>query len=144
MRYNAYMHAVNIAPENVFQAVAEPSRIRIVRLLAVTRNEACLCELVDSLLEPQYNLSRHLKVLRQMGLLAAEKDGRFIYHTLVATPSYLNRLWACVQALPDPNGTFAADLKRFKDRVRLRVAGRCRAATRVSTTPQPSRAKRFA
>lgn len=138
------MHAVNISPENVFQALAEPTRIRIVRLLVVTRNEACLCELVDSLVEPQYNLSRHLKVLRQMGLLSAEKDGRFIYHTLVATPSYLNRLWACIQGIPDQNGTFAADLKRFNDRVRLRVAGRCRATTRVSVTPQPRRAKRFA
>ena len=138
------MHAVNIAPANVFQALAEPTRIRIVRLLAVTRKEACLCEMVDSLLEPQYNLSRHLKVLRQMGLLSAEKDGRFIYHTLVATPSYLNRLWACVHALPDPSGVFAADLKRFNDRMRLRVAGRCRASVRILGAPQPSRAKRSA
>lgn len=138
------MHAVNIPPEHVFQALAEPTRIRILRLLAVTRNEACLCELVDTLLEPQYNLSRHLKVLRQMGLLSAEKDGRFVYHTLVATPSYLNRLWACVQALPDPGGAFAADLKRFNERMKLRVAGRCRAATRTAVVPPRSRTTRLA
>lgn len=138
------MHAINIPPENVFQALADPTRIRVLRVLAVTRSEACLCELVDSLLEPQYNLSRHLKVLRQMGLLSAQREGRFIYHKLVASPSYLSRLWACVQALPDPNGAFAADLKRFNARMKLRLAGRCRASTRVSGAPQQSRAKRAA
>ena len=138
------MHAVNIPPENVFQALAELTRIRIMRLLVVTRGEACLCELVDSLLEPQYNLSRHLKVLRQMGLISAQKDGRFIYHTLVSTPSYLNRLWVCVQALPDPKGMFASDLKRFNDRMRLRVAGRCRAAMRTPSVASSSRKKQVA
>ena len=138
------MHAVNVPPEFVFQALAEPTRVRIVRLLAVTRNEACLCELVDTLLEPQYNLSRHLKVLRQMGLLSAEKDGRFVYHTLVAAPAFLNRLWACVQALPDPKGTFAADLKRFNQRLRLRVGGRCRPAAGTVSAVHSARAKRSA
>lgn len=79
-----------------------------------------------------------------MGLLSAEKDGRFVYHTLVATPSYLNRLWACVQALPDPDGAFAADLKRFNERMKLRVAGRCRAATRIAAMSPRSRTTRLA
>ena len=69
------MHVVNVKPEVVFQGLADPTRIRVLRVLAASRAEACLCELVDSLLEPQYKLSRHLKVLRQVGLLAAEKEG---------------------------------------------------------------------
>lgn len=77
------MHSINIKPSEIFQALADPTRIRIVRLLAETREEACLCELVDSILEPQYKLSRHVKVLRQAGLLTAEKEGRWVYHRLV-------------------------------------------------------------
>lgn len=120
------MHVVSVPPQLVFQALADATRVRVLRVLAMGREEACLCELVDSLLEPQYKLSRHLKVLRQVGLLAAEKDGRFVYHQLMTRHSYLNRLYGAVCALPDADGAFTADLKRFRERMRLRQAGRCR------------------
>ncbi len=126
LRYHTTMHVINIGPELVFQALADATRVRIVRLVAMSREEACLCELVDSLIEPQHKLSRHLKVLRQVGLLATERDGRFLYHRLVTRPAYLGRLVAVMRALPDADGTFAADLRRFGDRMRLRKAGRCR------------------
>lgn len=135
MRYNAFiMHIVNVRAHDLFQALAEPTRIRILRLFATTLEEACLCELVDSLCEPQYNMSRHLKVLRQAGLLTAEKEGRFIYHTLVAKPAYMGQLCAMVGSLPDAEGTFAADLKRFRERMRLRVEGRCRPGVVLKTS----------
>ena len=120
------MHIVNVRAHDLFQALADPTRIRILRLFAATRQEACLCELVDSLGELQYNMSRHLKLLRQVGLLSAEKEGRFIYHTLVVRPAHLAQLCAMVRRLPDRDGIFASDLRRFKERMRLRVEGRCR------------------
>ncbi len=120
------MHVVDIKPEGVFQALADSTRIRILRVMAATREESCLCELVDSLLEPQYKLSRHLKLLRQAGLLAAEKEGRFVYHQLVVRHAHLKPLYAAISALPDAGGTFASDLRRFRARMRLRQAGRCR------------------
>ena len=120
------MHIIAVPAPEVFQALADPTRLRIVRLLATTKEESCLCELVDSLREPQYKLSRHLKILRQSGLLAAEKDGRWVYHRLVAGRSYLTRLWAAIRAMPDPNGEYAADLARFHKRMGLREDGRCR------------------
>ena len=120
------MHVLNIPPEQVFQALADRTRIRILRLCAQSRAEICLCELVDSLLEPQYNLSRHLKILRQLGLLSAEREGRFVYHRLVERPAYLARLCEAIRALPDADGGFAKDLRRFKERMRLRQSGRCR------------------
>ncbi len=70
------MHLISVKAESIFQALADPIRIWIVRLLALSGEECCLCELVDSLLEPQYTLSKHVKVLKQVGLLTAEKDGR--------------------------------------------------------------------
>ena len=63
------MHLITVKPEEVFQALADRTRIRIMRLLVDTGEEICLCELVDSLQELQYKLSRHLKTLRQAGLL---------------------------------------------------------------------------
>lgn len=131
LRYYATMHAVSVNPELVFQALSDPTRIRVLRLLARGREEACLCELVDSLLEPQYKLSRHLKILRQVGLLSAEKDGRFVYHRPVMRYGHLRRLYATILALPDSRGTFALDLRRFGARMRLRESGRCRIGIRT-------------
>jgi ArsR family transcriptional regulator len=133
------MHVADVPAEVLFQALADPTRIRVLRVLASTRGEACLCELVDSLQEAQYKLSRHLKLLRQAGVLAAEKDGRFVYHQLVIRHAYLRSLYAALRGLPDSGGTFAADLRRFKERMRLREFGRCRIGiqTPALAGPQP-------
>lgn len=120
------MQLISISIEETFQALSDTTRLRVVRLLASTNEEACLCEFVDSLLEPQYKLSRHLKVLRGVGILDAEKDGRWVYHRLVSRPDHLKDLLSVVAALPDPNGVYAADLARFEQRLTCREGGRCR------------------
>lgn len=120
------MHMVNVKPEEILQALADPTRIRIVRLLAETGEEACLCELADSLLEPQYKLSRHLKTLRHAGLLSALKEGRWVYHRLVRGARYLELAQEMLLALPDVDGLFAQDLRNFRERMCLREGGRCR------------------
>ncbi len=120
------MQLITIQPETLFQALADETRLRIIRLLVVADKEACLCELVDSLQEPSYKLSRHLKILRQAGLLSSQKEGRWVYHRLVTEPSYLETLYATVQALPDGDQVYQADLARFTERIRLREGGRCR------------------
>ena len=80
------MHVIAINPETLFQALSDNTRLRIIRLLATANQEICLCELADALLEPQYKLSRHLKVLRQAGLLTSQKEGRWVYHRLAEAP----------------------------------------------------------
>jgi len=138
------MHAVNVRPELVFQALADSTRLRVLRVMVVARAESCLCELVDGLQEPQYKLSRHVKILRQAGLLDAEKEGRFVYHRLVERSRHLNRLYDTIAALPDANGEFARDLQRFRKRMRLRESGRCRVGiqTRSLAMPTATRAAR--
>lgn len=125
MHYCATMHIINIPAETIFQALSDPIRLRIIRLLSTTNEEACLCELVDSLLEPQYKLSRHIKNLKQAGLLSASKDGRWIYHRLVISTDYLKHLYQTVLMFPDKESQYAQDLKRFKKRMSLRDSGRC-------------------
>lgn len=125
MHYGASMQLVNVDPVAYFQALSDPIRVRIVRLLADSRAEACLCDLSESLQEPDYKISRHLKVLRVSGVLAAEKEGRWIYHRVVRSHPSLKHLFAAVQSLPDSNKTFAADLNRLKTRIGSRASDRC-------------------
>lgn len=120
------MQVIEVPIEESFKALGDTTRLRILRLLATTNEEACLCELVDSLLEPQYKLSRHLKILRSAGLLTAEKDGRWVYHQLVVGPDYLKDIFQVIRTLPDNEDLFAADLVRFQGRLDYREDGRCR------------------
>ena len=54
-------------------AVAHPNRIRILELLR--KDTMCNCELAPVLDLEQSNLSRHLKILVQAGILVSWKDG---------------------------------------------------------------------
>lgn len=86
----------------------------------------CVCEFVDTLQERQYNVSKHLKLLQQSGLIEGEKEGRFVYYRLFggndATRRALHKL---VASVPDLDETFAKDQARFEERMSLRAGGRC-------------------
>lgn len=64
-----------------FQAVAEETRFRIVRLLA--GGERCVCELQDDLDAAQSRLSFHLKKLKEAGVVSDRREGRWVYYSLV-------------------------------------------------------------
>lgn len=119
------MQLIKIKATDIFYALSDLTRLRIVRLLAGTNKEACLCELVDSLLESQYKLSRHLKILRLAGLLIAEKEGRWVYHRMVSKYRHIENLYQFIKIIPDDTGVYATDLAHFKKRLLLRKNGRC-------------------
>ena len=106
-----------------FRALSDPTRLRILRLMAANAAEVCVCELVDSLEEPQYHISRHLKELRDSRLLTTERDGRWVYYCLRDNPE-VKKLAQFVVTLPGE--PFASDQSNFEARMRLREAGRCR------------------
>ncbi len=64
-----------------FRAVAEETRLGIVRLLS--RGERCVCELQAELDAAQSRLSFHLKKLKEAGVIADRKDGRWVYYRLI-------------------------------------------------------------
>ena len=72
----------------VLRAIADPLRQRIVELLA--GEQLCTCHLVEELAATQTNVSNHLRVLRQAGLVVSEQAGRYTYHRLV--PERLEQL----------------------------------------------------
>lgn len=127
------MHVLNIGSHEVFQALADPLRVRMMRIFVSSGEEACLCELADSLLEPEYKLSRHLKTVRQAGLLSASKDGRWVYHRLVTDVPFLSQVYKAIGEIEDADGALAKDLSRFRKRMQLREkdSGRCRTNSKL-------------
>ncbi len=64
-----------------FQAVAEETRFAIVQRLA--SGERCVCELQVDMDAAQSRLSFHLKKLKEAGVVADTRRGRWIYYALV-------------------------------------------------------------
>jgi ArsR family transcriptional regulator len=65
---------------DVIRLLADPLRARIINLLA--DGPACTCHLVADTGAKQPNVSGHLRLLREAGLVAAEPRGRFTYYRL--------------------------------------------------------------
>jgi ArsR family transcriptional regulator len=66
---------------DVIRVLSDPLRARIITLLA--DGPACTCHLVTDTGAKQPNISNHLRVLRDAGLVAAEPRGRFTYYRLL-------------------------------------------------------------
>jgi ArsR family transcriptional regulator len=64
------------------RVLAEPARAAIVRALAV--EQLCTCHLVEITGARQTNVSNHLRVLREAGIVEAEPAGRYTYYRLRA------------------------------------------------------------
>jgi ArsR family transcriptional regulator len=109
---------------SVFKALAEPTRLRILRLLLDARVELCVCELVDSLEEPQYNISKHVNVLKAAGLLESRKDGRWVYYQPVrSNEQFLSTLAQAIGTIPSKQ--LRRDRREFEKRLKLREGGKC-------------------
>lgn len=90
---------ISQAPD-VIRLLADPLRARIIALLA--DGPACTCHLVADTGAKQPNISNHLRLLREAGLVAAEPRGRFTYYRL----------------LPDALESAAAELTELATRAR--------------------------
>jgi ArsR family transcriptional regulator, arsenate/arsenite/antimonite-responsive transcriptional repressor len=65
------------------KALADPTRLRLVSLVAAHGGEACVCDLTEPVGLSQPTVSHHLKVLVDAGLMAREKRGVWAYYSLV-------------------------------------------------------------
>ena len=71
-----------VATAELFRALAEPARVRIVNLLATSGEPVCVCELIEPLGLSQPTVSHHLKRLVAAGLLEREQRGKWAYFSL--------------------------------------------------------------
>ena len=66
----------------VFKALADPTRVSIVNRLA-SGEECCVCDLTEAFALSQPTVSHHLRILRDAGLVEAERRGTWAYYRLV-------------------------------------------------------------
>src|SRR5512140_149674 len=68
------------AESNVFKALSEPTRLRILEMLSC--GEMCACRILEKLSISQPTLSHHMKVLIDSGLVSARKDATWIHYSI--------------------------------------------------------------
>lgn len=121
-----------------FKALSDLTRLRMVRLLAANDAELCVCEFVDALQERQYTVSRGLRLLEQAGIVEGQKDGRWVYYSLVrgdtGTVSILHELLKSVSE----DKVSSLDQVRFSERMAIREDGRCRVGIQTASLVEPT------
>lgn len=66
----------------LFKALGDATRLEIVVRLADADGELCACELEGVCDLSQPTVSHHLRVLRQAGVVSAERRGTWVYYAL--------------------------------------------------------------
>jgi ArsR family transcriptional regulator, arsenate/arsenite/antimonite-responsive transcriptional repressor len=82
------------ATADLFRALGDPARVKIVNLLARQDEPVCACEFEPALALAQPTVSHHLKRLTEAGLLEREQRGKWAYYSL--SEEALERLSAIV------------------------------------------------
>jgi ArsR family transcriptional regulator len=65
----------------ISKAMSDTNRLKIIALI-LREKEVCVCEICDTLKLSQPLVSRHLKLLKEIGLLDALKEGKWVIYTL--------------------------------------------------------------
>ncbi|NQT13983.1 MAG: helix-turn-helix transcriptional regulator [Planctomycetes bacterium] len=93
-------HARYEARAKIVKAMAHPTRLFIVDELSQS-GERCVCELTEMVGADMSTVSKHLSVLRGVGIVEDEKRGSQVYYKL-AMPCML-RFFDCVESVLKSN-----------------------------------------
>lgn len=72
--------AVELA--RIFKALADPARVTILSML-LNAEEVCACDFSTTIAKTAATTSHHLRLLREAGLVTAEKRGTWVYYRVV-------------------------------------------------------------
>jgi len=70
------------ATAELFKALGDPARVRLVNLLATADGPVCMCDLIEPVGLSQPTVSHHMKKLVDAGLVAREQRGKWAFFSL--------------------------------------------------------------
>ena len=72
----------------VFKALSDVTRLKIMWLLFTVDLKVSVSEIIDVLAESQCNVSKHLKILKNAGLIYEKKEGRWSFYYYLENDGY--------------------------------------------------------
>ena len=105
--------------EKLFKIFADRNRLRIFKLLE--QRKMCVCEIASILGVTQPSVSRHLKRMKEVGLVADEQDGFWSNYFLCKSSKAQESVLCCIKFLLKGDKDIQSDLKKLKkvDRTKL-------------------------
>lgn len=105
----------------LFRGFADPTRLRILNLLAA--GEMCVCDLVDILALAQPTVSRHLGYLRDTGLVEVRRTSTYAYYRLSEPTNHVHRnlihcVGGCFTGIKSLDGERRRAVARVKQRAK--------------------------
>lgn len=73
-----------LEPAGLFKALSDPHRLAILLALARAKGPMCVCDFSSVVPLNQSTVSHHLKLLREAGLVGAQRHGTWAYYRLTA------------------------------------------------------------
>ena len=115
------MSLIMMDVEQVFKALADTNRLRIVNLLL--HGELCVCDIQYVLENSQPNVSRHLAYLKNSGIVLDRRDGYRVFYR-IANPRESNRklLFDFLRQIFKDEDQLEQDTKRLKEAI---ASGSC-------------------
>lgn len=119
-----------------YKAVADETRLRILRALIESGRGLYVCELADILEKPQYAVSRSLCVLRGAGMVREKREGKLMRYAVDDTEASNRLVLESIKSVCRQDPLFSTDLDRMKERMELRVEDKCVVGCRKKEGPE--------
>jgi ArsR family transcriptional regulator len=98
----------------LFKCLGDPTRLRIVHLLANRGPELCVCKIVATLELPQSTVSRQLMMLRHLDVVRDRREANWMHYSLAEPSSAVHRaIIRCLGSCLQDDPVLSADLKRY-------------------------------
>ena len=104
---------------NIFKALSDDTRLRVIKLLQ--ERELCVCELMQVLDMSQPRISRHMGVLKNVGLVEDRREGKWVHYSLreETQGKEIKIILDSMAVLANDDAVVKADQKKLKKAVRL-------------------------
>lgn len=102
-----------LTPDSLFGIFSDPTRLRALMLIQSER-EVCVCELTFALQESQPKISRHLALMRDMGIVESRREGTWMHYRISGTlPEWSKEILAQVHARLTTLSPYREDKKQL-------------------------------
>ncbi|MFP4630583.1 MAG: ArsR/SmtB family transcription factor [Candidatus Acetothermia bacterium] len=110
---------------DVLKTVAHEKRLRILALLEEFDESICVCEFVDALDAPQYQVSQHLRELKSKDLVRGNRDGTWVYYSI--NPDLSQDVRELIDGILEhlDKEDYSREMDKLEERLRMREDGVC-------------------
>jgi ArsR family transcriptional regulator, arsenate/arsenite/antimonite-responsive transcriptional repressor len=107
----------------VFRALSDETRLRIIKLLLI--RELCVCEIEQALDISQPRASRHLGILEDAGLLRSRRGGAWVHYSIadLQGEASIREILGAIACTVNNDPEILEDLQRLGTAVRIGARG---------------------